>query len=444
MVLIRSCFLFICLTHFLEYVIMKSSHKNTVWKEKNMKRAFCTLLALVMLLLCVGGCNNSLRNAPESTTEATVATDDIKAPKYDEAISLLEKKDLEAAYKIFLELGDYKDAANQLKKFVFMPTSQVSLKSGATQTVECTLDDKGFPIKVIINDYTGRSTTHEYTYNEDGNFLKNIKTATNFNQSFEYEYDTNGKIIKETFVGNTGITRITEHTYDQSGILTNTVITVNNDLLYRYEYTYTASKKIASKISVSSDGTRDIIDEYDYDDNDRLIRTKTLTGDNGTIMCTYEYNTVGLKSKQELFYNDETTPYYVYEYFYDANGNILKEECKSKDASGGHTTEYEYDEAGNQIRLLYSYGVGDAKTPDIEQSYTYDDKSNVINKKYYSHQTKYYEYDTFVYDDYGNAIKKTHITSSALHEKTETEYKLVYLPCGLTDNIKSYFSLLVK
>ena len=47
---------------------------------------------------------------------------DPKDEKYQEAYALLEKRDYEAAYALFAELGNYKDEAKEAAYFRCMPT----------------------------------------------------------------------------------------------------------------------------------------------------------------------------------------------------------------------------------------------------------------------------------------------------------------------------------
>ena len=424
-----------------------------------MKKFICLSLAFLMLALCFAGCNSVSENTPSTTTE--VATQDPRTDIYNEAFSLIQQGNLEAAYELFLELGDFMDSKKQLENFIYMPLKQVSTQQSSVHTepynssVEFTLDDKGFPIKIHTEYSDGRETIYEFEYNDNGDFLKEATIRTNYNQTREYEYDEKGRLVKQIFKSslmfegkNTESSSVTEYLYDPSGNLTNKIITLSDGSKTSYEHSYTESGKIANTVYINEECQRKTTDEYIYDASDRLIQRNEhrtpadFGGDTvAEITTKYTYNDKGLKSKAELYYDNNA--YVIYEYFYNTDGTISKEE---RTVYGGQdeTLEYFYDEHGNVIKYTFSYGIGISKlSPFTVEEYKHDDKGN-ITKKITTQGDNHSETILYTYDEHGNVIKRKRIrlTSVTVHETTETEYKLVYLPCGLTEDISEYFNLL--
>ena len=70
----------------------------------------------------------SAKTDTDSDEEKTTVTTSVNDVKYNEAMALINEGKLEEAYNIFLELGDYKDAAKQLDNFIYMPIKQTSSK----------------------------------------------------------------------------------------------------------------------------------------------------------------------------------------------------------------------------------------------------------------------------------------------------------------------------
>jgi YD repeat-containing protein len=209
-------------------------------------------------------------------------------------------------------------------------------------------DDKG---NLIKSSEPSISLPLIYTpeYNEDGS-LKTLdpqELTTHI-----YQYDENGILVKETSTGD-GFENIVE--YDEKG---NTIRIKSKSLTSEKEHTT----------------------EYEYDDNDRQI--KSILSD-GTV-TTFEYDENGNKIKSV-----STDGRFDSTFEYDENGNMILE------TSGTTTWAYEYDSKGNKIK----YTVSDS-----------DEKSGAF--------TSVTEY---AYDEFGNLIKETTEDSTTLYEYTSIE-----------------------
>ncbi len=223
-----------------------------------------------------------------------------------------------------------------------------------------------------------------------------------------YEYDNKGNII--TIFGDNN--RITWPEYDE-----------NNREIYRkdnYEYeTWTEYDKAGNIIHIKKTTWSDKFDEwfYEYDKNGNLIYSKN----------PYDYETwTQYDSKGGVIYKKEEQKgsyayelEYRYENKYDNKGHLIYSKC----LDGSETfyeydkngkliykknnlgeTWYEYDSKGNLIKLVSSDGE--------EERNNYNEKNDItyhFEKKSYSHEEIYYEYE---YSKKGQIIHKTVLTFS--------------------------------
>ena len=426
-----------------------------------MKRAICSLLVSTIFFLSLAGCGSAdIANTDSDRENVTTSVNDVK---YNEAMALISEGKLEEAYDIFLELGDFKDAAKQLDNFIYMPIKQISEKVSSAHTdpsfesVEVTLNDKGFPIKILHSNYAGISSTVDIEFNNSGNYLSFCTKRDNYYKLIKYEYNYDQKLVKETVE-----TRIileketiesgstTEYVYDLNDNLINKTTTLTDGLKTSHEYTYTKSGKISNIVYINENGERKTTFEYTYDEKDRLIQSvehRTPAGFDGdtveNITMNYTYSDKDQESRIEVYYDGKKNS--VYEYFYNTDGTIKKEE-REFNGSQDSTLEYFYDANGNLIKYTYSYGIGKFKCPPFTiKEYEYDNEGNMI-KKTTDQGDNYLETISYTYDDHGNVINRNRVTLSASNgrDTNETEYKLVYIPCFLKDYIKEKFNLFIQ
>lgn len=188
------------------------------------------------------------------------------------------------------------------------------------------------------------TSTHEYTYDEYGNLIKEISDNEQYESYVEttYEYDEFNRLIK-LIHGDT----IVEYEYDEHG----TVIKERSNNLDKR----TAVEKIYHPI---------------YDENNNIIENKT---DNKYFKC--EYNEEGQlvktnnRGKKEL------------EYQYEQSENIIRI----------HTKEYSLDEDGS--RYLNSRWIDE-----------FDENNNHISRSYVNENGEFIRGWTREYDNFGNEI----------------------------------------
>lgn len=135
--------------------------------------------------------------------------------------------------------------------------------------------------------------------------------------------------------------------------------------------------------------------EYTYNEDDMLVR--------------YYIKQVEFDGEYRFIYNDKkqlvkregnsTDSYYASaEYFYDAEGRLIKE--VSAEYDGDYVHEYFYNADGEVEKSVWTYPDGTSTTDE----YVYDDKGNVIKDTWSNSDGVCYIYET-VYNENGDPIK---------------------------------------
>lgn len=119
---------------------------------------------------------------------------------------------------------------------------------------------------------------------------------------------------------------------------------------------------------------------YEYDSDGRLISEFQDDGYGNYIKIKYWHNE---NSKYHAYHEKEIhnngfVKSYFKEYFYDADGKIIKENAVFKDSELFYSTEYFYDDDGNLIKSI-SYDNAGSDTEICE----YELSDNTLVKKYY-------------------------------------------------------------
>ena len=408
-------------------------------KKDFMKKLLALLLTLALLATVLVGCGNKDHppyNDPDqppsgangdSTTDGneTVGGDENPSyvEKYENAWVLIQNGDYEAAYKLFEELGDYKDAKEQLEHFKYMPAKMIVEDLYYTQTTEFSYTDKGLPIRLVDtisrSNNTNETNVYVYTYDDHGNMLSKIRTAPNGKTyNYYYTYDDNGNLIEMNYSNSSNQTSKDVYTYDDNGVL------------LQYETTNL--------------GGRTTTCVYTYDSNGNLIKdvqtSKDSQSDSEVIVEVYEYvyDTHGNLVKEILPAIDGAHAEYGNTYTYDSQGNLTKIVKIGFDGKA-ETYEYTYDDASNMVKKEYT-NTNNSK--DIIE-YTYDNEGRIIKEISYSSENEDRKtiYD-HTYDANGILIKSVTTNHAGnIIDSTEIEYKLIYFPFEMTDMINDIIGI---
>ena len=319
-------------------------------------------------------------DAPKATEnptepEATEATEDalakVNEEKYLEAFAKLEASDYDAAYALFAELGDYKDAAKELAKFHYVSNGYTETygvpNEMDTETVVITYNEDNLPVKCEMTYLDGVVHTCILEYDENGRLIScECDDDGEFYGKREWTYDANGNNLTYTVSYYDGTLYTEERTYDENG--NNITIEAEGKGGYydsSYEGGYSASYDIFYDANgnhtkfVAVDGDETLEGEFSYTEDG--IITKGVT----TVTCGEEvqieeelYDAKGNLIKKTITKGGEIIE--SSDFTYDENGNCLSELCKwsDEDGEGGVTVKYTYDANGNCIKKVEEYNDG--------------------------------------------------------------------------------------
>ena len=306
---------------------------------------------------------------------------DPREEKYEQAYELLENRDYEAAYALFVELGDYKDAAKEAAYFRYMPTNHhvvcTSDEGEEIITYTVTLNDQNLPATVVEEYSTGLKHTCTFTHNEFGHVTRRECSDTEGATSlYEAVYDANGNCLSETITDKDGNVSKFDYTYNEKGQQVKAVTTNAPGYYLSYTMTYDEEGREIKVVYEYEDGNE--VEENTYNEAGKILK-KTLAEEGGDAFLVYDYN---------------------------------------------------YDEKGRLVEILFTEDGEDSGFRRV----TFNDKDQIITEHVF--YTVGYEYtSTYEYDEHGNMIKEIYTTPSSeeCDDVTESAYTLVYLPFEYTE-----------
>ncbi len=206
----------------------------------------------------------------------------------------------------------------------------------------------------------------------------------------QFEYNTQGRLTKETFADNT--TR--EYTYDTNGNLTSEM----NELGHVTSYAYDALGRMIELTLPDPDGAGPLLAPIAYFAYDKMGRLVSETDPLGNV-TNYTYNALGQIVLLTLPDPDGTGPATAptLAYTYDDDGNLLSETDPL-----GNLTSSVYDLNGNvsSVTLPDPDGAGPLAASTI--TYVYDDLNRVS-----SETDPLGNVTSYTYDDNGNLATVT-------------------------------------
>jgi YD repeat-containing protein len=285
----------------------------------------------------MASCN--LKNESKETTPVQT-TEDIKSQDYSKALSLIEAGKYEEAKALFEQLGDYKDSAEYLSKFYYLPA-------------------------MIYNDIIDKGGSYEYFFNENNLISKYVVHRDGMDAYCEFSYYENGD-IKCQFASINGVTQSFEYTYNANRKRETAVHTIDGVVTYLHSF------------------------EYDENGNEIVFRIDDVEG-NTVQLITRTFDELGNCINIEYVFDD---PEYNYtlniDYIYNDEGYLVREICHYEDGSF-ETLDYVWNDNENIVKKILTYDDGDQ---DIWE-YTYDEHGNMVKEVLtdYKGTVQYVEYE---------------------------------------------------
>ena len=297
-----------------------------------MKRIILILVSLILVFaicLPLASCG-IFKQTTATTANTTTTTTDENAEDYNEALRLLEQGKYEEAKALFEKLGDYKDSAEYLSKFYYLPA-------------------------VINNGIIGKGGSYEYFFNENNLISKYVVHRDGMDGYCEFFYYENGDIKTQSAYIN-GATQSFEYTYNSIRKRDTAVHTINGVVTYYHSFEYDENgNEIVFRID-DVDGNVVQLATRTFDELGNCIRIEYVFDDpdyNYSMDIEHIYNDEGILVRQVARYSDGTQE--SLDFTWDANENMIKK-VFTNDEGNQNVCEYTYDEHGNMIKeVLTNY-----------------------------------------------------------------------------------------
>ena len=293
---------------------------------------FVSLILILALCLPLASCN--CKEEPNETTPTEATTnpnpEDTNAQDYAKALSLIEEGKYEEAKALFEKLGDYKDSAEHLSKFWYLPAW-------------------------IHNDIIGKGGSYEYFFNENNLISKYVVHRDGMDGYCEFFYYENGDIKTQSAYIN-GDTQSFEYTYNANRQRETAIHTINGVVTYYHSFEYDENgNEIVFRIDDVEGNTVQLITRT-FDELGNCIRVEYVFDDpdyNYTMDVEHIYNDEGMLVRQVGRYSDGSQE--SLDFTWDANENMIKK-VFTYDNGNQNVCEYTYDEHGNMIKeVLTNY-----------------------------------------------------------------------------------------
>lgn len=291
------------------------------------------------------------------------SADMISETKYQWAISLLGNDD-QAAYEIFIALGDYKDCQEYLDKFELYLVEEYSDSDPYYGSGSCVItyeydDNNNLILSTSTTEYASLSATVSttvYEYSDDNVLIKSTDAS-------EYSNGTTSTIVRE---------------YDEYGNVIRQAINASSlpssTTTNSYTYYENGKPKTRRETVIFQDGQKGTTTFYTYDENGGY--SKEIRSTAGEIIANYQLecdshgNAISYKKVKDGEIIDIE---YEYSNTYDENGNLTEQKHLTYDENGNLTGDYtykwEYDE-NNLVRDQYIYS-GDKEMHHTTYMYGY-------------------------------------------------------------------------
>jgi RHS repeat-associated protein len=238
-------------------------------------------------------------------------------------------------------------------------------------------------------------STFSYNHRNQVTTQKSYVYASKYTK-ITYEYDAVGNKTREYYYDNDTLQSYVSYVYSTEWngaylLKSLTHYDTDNDGLRSESYTYDKRGNVISKTNPNG-----VVTEYEYDDNDRLIKetVNMTTSDDDDIVTEYKYDIAG-RLIEVIDPNGHST-----RMEYDRNGQLVK----SIDPEG-RVTQFEYDAMGNKTKEISPTGKITVFVYDALNRLTevHDEEGNV---------------SYIVYDELGNKS----VVIDADNNVTEYEY----------------------
>ena len=326
--------------------------------KKQMIRLLCTAFVLTTAMSGFASC---------------AALEDIIDPnktKYNEACALIESGDYATAYTTFKELGDYKDSEKHLSRFMYFPSVVNYQFYDRSGVMTITLGSYNLPARILTKgtiDEQGNYTKDGwYTYDGNGNLMRQAMMYNDDFMAYDYTYDANNNIIKAEYLDGNDVIAVHEYDYDANGFVIRESYVEGGVVYYDYTNSYDANGNLIKCVYESEDGA--YIYDYVYNEDGNLINHRGETPYGYYYNNDYTYNDDGNMTERVCVEEGELS--FTVSYAYDSVGNCIQEDWLYPDGTKDVFTK-EYDERGNLTKEVHTYADGTVESVEWKYVFTY-------------------------------------------------------------------------
>ena len=233
-----------------------------------------------------------------------------RALRHNDAVTCIENGLTREAYETFSSLGSYRDSAEQLKRFTVVKNALVGeethvvtdesdiLRGTASYTYGsdgravlrsglCMLDKYGF----------SENFSYHYTYDGSGNVsrIDAVNEPGTLSFSVAYEYDANGRPVRELYSDNSGVTHeyVTSYIYhdatEESEPYTEVV---ESEMFNGNAFPLTTRQESYGPFGVASVKCGDVTVVNHYGPDGRMTDSVRIGADGSRTVTTYSYDDV--------------------------------------------------------------------------------------------------------------------------------------------------------
>lgn len=326
-----------------------------------MKKCLCFLLVVVCLL---AGCKSA---PPTETPETTVAPPATvpQTPTVPETTAHPEPTEPPEMHTVY-----------------FWTEQIVTDKKSSGGVYTRSYDKQG---NMLTNNYTsndGNAAINEaYSYDEAGRMLT-CDTYDKYGATghTEFIYNTQGKLMMETFTNNEGFSAKTDYTYGEYGHLVKK-LTIQDKIQDCTLYTYNALGHLVKEEQLHRVGeteTQTLLLEYTYDERGNMATRRESRMGNLYLTEEWVYDDFG-NMLVHKFFDRNGNGIEAVQYTYDSAGR-LDEETYYREEAAVKASYYLYDEAGRVTKK--ATGTPYEKFISVSEMilYTYDENGNLLTE----------------------------------------------------------------
>ncbi len=265
---------------------------------------------------------------------------------------------------------------------------------------------------------TEGNVLYETHYNEDGYLLDSLIYHKNgVMATLHNVYNGNNELLLSEIIDSSGnIQQKVERTFDDKGNVLTFQLNQNGKVTYSQKMLYDDQNRMTKITEFDEEGTPQIITNYGYNENGKLIKNEEVNGAGQTIEQTsFVYDDQGHNTVQTIYGPDGQVIEKNFLKEYDSNDNAQLIEKYDRNDSLIVTYHYEYDASGKEVKSIIYNGIGQIirqsmatidENGDQVLYEVYEGGKGLIGKDVRKYNSNHQETELIVYDNKEKQLKR--------------------------------------